>query len=61
VDGVPNDTFATHGDRLTDSYVVPSRDLIVGRQGNMNVPDRPAVRQALIRKLVAALPSPARP
>lgn len=56
VDGVPPDTFATHGDRCNDSYIIPSLDLVVIRQGNMNVPDRAATRQALIRKLVAAFP-----
>jgi CubicO group peptidase (beta-lactamase class C family) len=59
VAGVPTDTFATHGDRCNDSYMIPSRDLIVVRQGNMNVADRPAARQGLIRKLVSAFPAPA--
>lgn len=58
VEGVPADTFATHGDRFNDSYVVRSRDLVVVRQGNLNLPDRAAVRQGLIRRLVAAFPPP---
>jgi len=45
VDGVPRDAFSTHGDRLNDSYVVPSLD----------PPERAKVRNELLQKIVAAL------
>jgi CubicO group peptidase (beta-lactamase class C family) len=57
VEGVPADTFMSHGDRFNDGYVIPSLDLVVVRQGNINVPDRNQTRHALLRRLLEALPS----
>ncbi len=56
VEGVPPDAFASHGDRCNDSCVIPSLDLVIVRQGNVNVLDRPAARHGLVRRIVAALP-----
>jgi len=54
--GVPEDTFMSHGDRLNDSYIIPSLDLVVIRQGNFNPDDKALVRTELIQKIVAAIP-----
>jgi CubicO group peptidase (beta-lactamase class C family) len=54
--GVPQDTFMSCGDRNNDSYIIPSMDLVVVRQGNFNPVDRAAVRQELIERIVAAFP-----
>ncbi len=59
--GVPEDTFMSHGDRLNDSYIIPSLDLVVIRQGNLNPADRALVRTELIRKIVAAIPHSTEP
>jgi CubicO group peptidase (beta-lactamase class C family) len=54
--GVPEDTFMSCGDRHNDSYVIPSLDLVVVRQGNFNPADRAAARKELIQRIVAAFP-----
>ncbi|UCH37199.1 MAG: hypothetical protein JSV76_05820, partial [Candidatus Bathyarchaeota archaeon] len=57
-ENVPNDTFMTQGHNLNDSYIVPSMDLVVVRQGNENgtEEDRLRFRKSLIQKIVAAIP-----
>ena len=57
-DNVPNDAFMTQGNNMNDSYVVPSLDLVVVRQGNENHSndDRLNFRKTLIQKIVAAIP-----
>ncbi len=56
--GVPEDTFASHGDRCNDAFVIPSLDLVIVRQGNKNPDDRKAVRRMLVQKIVPAIPKP---
>ncbi len=58
VDGVPSDLVMSRGHNLNHSYVIPSRDLVVVRQGNQNRQprDEPAFANTLIQKIVAALP-----
>jgi len=43
---------------MNDSYVVPSLDLVVVRQGNENntTEDRLHFRKTIIQKIVAAIP-----
>ncbi|HAK54809.1 MAG: serine hydrolase [Vicinamibacterales bacterium] len=58
-DGVPDDTFMSRGHNQNHSYIIPSRDLVVVRQGNDNrrsVDDQP-FSDTLIQKIVAAIPS----
>ena len=57
-ENVPKDTFMTQGNNMNDSYVVPSLDLVVVRQGNENntTEDRLHFRKTLIQKIVAAIP-----
>jgi CubicO group peptidase (beta-lactamase class C family) len=57
-ENVPNDTFMTQGHNLNDSYIVPSLDLVVVRQGNENGTgeDRLRFRKSVIQKIVAAIP-----
>jgi CubicO group peptidase (beta-lactamase class C family) len=58
LDGVPNDLFMSRGHNLNHSYVIPSLDLVVVRQGNQNRQprDEPPFATTLIQKIVAALP-----
>lgn len=60
IDDVPNDMYMSRGHNLNHSYVIPSLDLVVVRQGNDNrrgprgqVP----FATALIQKIVAAVPA----
>lgn len=58
IDGVPNDTFMSRGHNMNHSFIIPSMDLVVVRQGNDNrrQPDGgPPFATALIQKIVAAL------
>ena len=57
-ENVPKDTFMTRGNNMNDSYVVPSLDLVVVRQGNENntTEDRLYFRKTIIQKIVAAIP-----
>jgi CubicO group peptidase (beta-lactamase class C family) len=62
-DGVPNDMFMSRGHNQNHSYVLPSLDLVVVRQGNDNrrqVDDEGPFSTALIQKIVAAIPAAAR-
>jgi len=56
---VPEDTFSSRGHNMNDSYVVPSLDLVVARQGNDNPPreQRAAFVEALMTKIVRAIPA----
>jgi CubicO group peptidase (beta-lactamase class C family) len=55
--GVPEDIFMSLGHNLNNSYVIPSLDLVVVRQGNDNrrVPGNTPFTTALIQKIVAAI------
>src|SRR5688572_4373527 len=55
--GVPADLFMSRGHNLNHSYVIPSLDLVVVRQGNDNrrVPGDTPFQTALIQKIVAAI------
>ena len=59
VEDVPKDLFMSRGHNLNDSFVIPSLDLVVVRQGNENRRDadgRPFAT-TLIQKIVATLPT----
>lgn len=60
LEGVPGDLFMSRGHNLNHSYVIPSLDLVVVRQGNQNRQLRGEAPFAttLIQKIVAALPEP---
>ena len=55
--GVPDDLFTSGGHGPNNSYVIPSLDLIVVRQGNdhQRVPGNTPFATALIQKIVAAV------
>lgn len=59
VEGVPSDMFMSRGHNMNHSYVVPSLDLVVVRQGNDNRNQRDErgrpFSTALIQKIVAAV------
>ena len=57
-DGIPTDTFASLGHNVNDCYVIPSRELVIVRQGNANhgKTKREEFVGTLIRKVVASLP-----
>ena len=59
VDQVPRDLYMSRGHNQNHSYVIPSLDLVVVRQGNHNRQPRgePSFESTLIQKIVAALPS----
>jgi CubicO group peptidase (beta-lactamase class C family) len=60
LDGVPSDLFMSRGHNMNHSFVIPSRDLVVVRQGNDNrrqTEDGRDFSTTLIQKIVAALPS----
>jgi CubicO group peptidase (beta-lactamase class C family) len=60
VDGVPEDMFMSRGHNLNHSYVIPSLDLVIVRQGNDNRRGQPGetpFATALIQKIVAAIPA----
>lgn len=56
-DGVPRDLFMSRGHNMNHSYVIPSLDLVVVRQGNDNrrVADGQPFATELIRRIVAAV------
>ena len=55
--GVPRDTFMSRGHNQNHSYIIPSRHLVVVRQGNDNRRrvDGQIFSDTLIRKIVAAI------
>ena len=58
-DNVPQDMFMSRGHNANHSYVIPSLDLVVVRQGNDNrrqVDEQGPFSTALIQKIVAAIP-----
>jgi len=57
-DKVPKDLFMSRGHNQNHSYVIPSLDLVVVRQGNENRQPRGQIpfSTALIQKIVAAMP-----
>jgi len=58
LEGVPDDLFMSRGHNLNHSYVIPSLDLVVVRQGNQNrqVQGEPSFPTTLIQKIVASIP-----
>jgi CubicO group peptidase (beta-lactamase class C family) len=58
-DQVPGDLYMSRGHNQNHSYVIPSLDLVVVRQGNRNrqPPGEPNFASTLIQKIVAAIPS----
>jgi len=58
LEDVPNDLFMSRGHNLNHSYVIPSLELVVVRQGNQNRQPRgePSFATTLIRKIVASIP-----
>ena len=59
LEGVPSDLFMSRGHNLNHSYVIPSLDLVVVRQGNQNRQrrDEPPFATTLIQKIVGSLPA----
>lgn len=57
IDDVPNDLFMSRGHNLNHSFVIPSLDLVVVRQGNDNrrTIDGKPFDATLIQKIVAAI------
>jgi CubicO group peptidase (beta-lactamase class C family) len=55
--GVPDDLYMSRGHNMNHSYVIPSLDLVVVRQGNDNrrAPGDTPFQTALIQKVVAAI------
>lgn len=56
-DGVPADLFMSRGHNMNHSYVIPSLDLVVVRQGNDNrrLPGEQPFATELIRRIAAAI------
>jgi hypothetical protein len=57
VEDVPNDLYMSRGHKLNPSYVIPSLDLAVVRQGNQNRQQRgePNFSDMLIRRISIAI------
>ena len=56
-ENVPKDTFMSRGHNLNHSYVIPSLDLVVVRQGNeSNSREASLFAKTVIQNIVAALP-----
>jgi CubicO group peptidase (beta-lactamase class C family) len=58
LDGVPKDLFMSRGHNMNDSFVIPSLDLVVVRQGNDNrrqTEDGRSFATTLIQKIVASI------
>ncbi len=58
LENVPTDLFMSRGHNMNHSYVIPSLDLVVVRQGNQNrqPQGQPDFGTTLIQKIVAAIP-----
>ena len=58
-DGVPTDLYMSRGHNQNHSYVIPSLDLVVVRQGNDNRSrvDGQPFSTTLIQKIIAAIPA----
>jgi CubicO group peptidase (beta-lactamase class C family) len=59
---VPKDTFMTQGNNANDSYIIPSINLVVVRQGNENgtSEERAIFREKVIEKITKAIPKNSR-
>lgn len=58
IEHVPKDLFMSRGHNMNNTYVIPSLDLVVARQGNENRRvGNPPFQSALIQKIVAAIPA----
>jgi CubicO group peptidase (beta-lactamase class C family) len=59
LENVPKDLFMSRGHNINHSFVIPSLDLAVVRQGNENrqARDQPRFETTLIQKIVAAIPA----
>ena len=56
-ENVPKDCFGSRGHNINDSYVIPSLDLVIVRQGNDNPPraQRNRFVETLVEKIVSAV------
>ena len=59
LENVPRDLFMSRGHNMNHSFVIPSLDLVVVRQGNENRQEKgkPPFSTTLIQKIVAAIPT----
>ena len=60
MENVPNDMFMSRGHNMNHSFIIPSLDLVVVRQGNDNrrqIDGQPPFSTTLIQKIVAAIPA----
>jgi CubicO group peptidase (beta-lactamase class C family) len=59
LEDMPNDLFMSRGHNLNHSFIIPSLDLVVVRQGNENrqTKGQPPFSTTLIQKIVAAIPT----
>ena len=59
MEDVPSDLFMSRGHNQNHSFVIPSLDLVVVRQGNQNrqPENEPPFSETLIQKIVAAVPA----
>ena len=57
IEGVPSDLYMSRGHNLNHSFVIPSLDLVVVRQGNDNrrMDGEVSFSEELIRRIVAAI------
>ena len=57
IEGVPDDLFMSRGHNLNHSFVIPSLDLVVVRQGNDNrrIRGEAPFSDRLIQEIVAAV------
>ena len=57
-EGVPDDLYMSRGHNQNHSYVIPSLDLVMVRQGNRNrqPSGEPDFSSTVIQKIVSALP-----
>jgi len=58
-ENVPKDCYGSRGHNINDSYVIPSLDLVIVRQGNDNPPraQRNRFIETLVEKIVSAVES----
>ena len=56
-ENVPKDCFGSRGHNINDSYIIPSLDLVIVRQGNDNPPrqQRYIFVETLVEKIVSAI------
>ena len=59
VDYLPKDTYMSRGHNMNHSWVIPSLDLIIVRQGNRSEPRRggPPFVENFVKKIIKAIPN----